>query len=401
MNPNNDTNDDNDDNDDDSTPIIQVDWGAVESAVGFEIPEESRAHFEQTGRYFDFEEGRQADDLPKAEKISENSTDIMNALREHSEWVHPDGDALPQQYISRQGASIGGYLRKFRSDDVDGSELVEPVRDDGEIEPGFDFAVGLRDLVEAAKELDEQCSDWNDEREDVSRPTVALGSWGPDLLGNLYIDVKHSDQEAIEALDTSDLPVESEGIGSMFEKSVVKDTYYATSFRHERYRSTPWASKAYGKRTHRYLEACEENAGIIDMNAGKEEIEPQLRKAGIDFETVGKIDIASLTVTNPPTIYDYKKDGQQRYGVEWTQRVGIDDYVIRSVIFDHYPKKKHLRTALAIEKGRKKLGRETPVEFRCWECGQTTHWLDANGPGGESLSLNERIDQADRQYCGC
>jgi hypothetical protein len=399
MNPSNDTNDDS--NDDDSTPIIRVDWEAVESELGFKVPDESRAHIEHTGSYFDFEPGRQADNLPKAEEITENSADMMNALKAHAKWVHPDGDALPQQYIDQWGARIGSYLRKFRGDDMNVSGLVEPVRDDGEIEPGFDFAVGLRDLVEAAEALDQQCSDWNDGREDVSRPAVSLGSWGPDLLGNLHIGVNHSDREALEALDASDLPVESEGVHSMFERNVVKDTYYGRSFRHERYRSTPWASKAYGKRTHRYLEACEENAGILDINAGKKEVKPQLRKAGIDFETVGKIDMASLTVTNPPTIYDYKKDGQQRYAVEWTQRAGIDDYIVRSVILNRYPKKKHLRTALAIEKGRKKLGRKTPVEFQCWECGRTTHWLDANGPGGESLSLDERIRQADRQYCGC
>jgi hypothetical protein len=399
MNPNNDNDDTNDNND--STPIIQVDWEAVESAVGFEIPNESRAHFEHTGRYFDFEEGRQADDLPKAEKISENSGNMMNALREHSEWVHPDGDALPRRYISRQGASIGSYLRKFQSDDVNGSELVEPVRDDGEIEPGFDFADGLRDLVEAAKELDEQCSDWNDGHEDVSRPTVSVGSLGPDLLGNLHVHVSHTDREPIEALDTSELSVETTGVRSMYDRSVIKDVHYFALFRHERYLSTPWASKAYGKRTHRYLEACEENAGILDINTGKKEIKSQLRKAGIDFQKVGKIDISSLTVTNTPTIIDYEKGGQQRYAVEWTQRSGIDDYVVRSVVFDHYPKEKHLRTALAIEKGRKKLGRKIPVEFRCWECGRSMHWLDANGPGGDSLSLNERINQADRQYCGC
>ena len=395
-----DTNNESTENDD-STPIIQVDWEAVESAVGFEIPDESRAHIEHTGSYFGFEQGGSADDLPKAEEISENSVGMMKALKTHAKWVHPDGDALPQQYIDRWGARIGGYLRKFRSDDVNVPELVKPVRDDGEIEPGFDFAVGLRDLVESAKELDQQCSDWNDRREDVRRPTVSVGSWGPDLLGNLYIDVRHADREPIEALDASGLPVESESIHSMYERSVIKDGYYATSFRHERYRSTPWASKAYGKRTHRYLEACEENAGILDINTGKKEIKAQLRKDGIEFQKVGKIDIASLTVTNPPTIIDYEKDGEQRYAVEWTQRSGIDDYVVRSVIFNRYPKKKHLRTALAIEKGRKKLGGKIPVKFSCWECGQTTHWLDANGPGGESLSLNERINQADRQYCGC
>lgn len=395
-----DTNDESTENNG-STPIIQVDWEAVESAVGFEIPDESRAHIEHTNSYFDFEPGKRADDLPKAEEITENSIDMMKALRAHSEWVHPDGDALPRRYISRKGASIGGYLRKFRGDDVHVPELVEPVRDDGEIEPGFDFAVGLRDLVEAAKELDEQCSDWNDGHEGVSRPTVSVGSLGPDLLGNLHVHVRHTDREPIEALDTSELSVETTGIRSMYDGSVIKDVHYFALFKHERYLSTSWASKAYDKRTHRYLEACEENAGILDINTGKKYIESQLSKAGIDFQKVGKINISSLRITNPPTIIGYEKGGQQRYAVEWTQRSGIDDYVVRSVVFDHYPKKKNLLTALAIQKGRKKLGREIPVEFRCWECGNDTHWLDANGPGGDSLSLNDRINQADRKYCGC
>jgi hypothetical protein len=55
--------------------------------------------------------------------------------------------------------------------------------------------------------------------------------------------------------------------------------------------------------------------------------------------------------------------------------VDIDDFAVIKMYFEHLPSKDEIRTAFTVRKFD-----YHPIEiFRCWECGNLTHWLELDG----------------------
>jgi hypothetical protein len=89
-----------------------------------------------------------------------------------------------------------------------------------------------------------------------------------------------------------------------------------------------------------------------------------------------------------------------KYGVYWISQysvqTAIDDYSIVKYVFSQKPTKDNIITAqnlqsleIEFQSGRKK------IEFKCWECGRFTHWLNVEG------NLFEKLKKLDDLYCGC
>jgi hypothetical protein len=94
-----------------------------------------------------------------------------------------------------------------------------------------------------------------------------------------------------------------------------------------------------------------EEIGYLGENAGKRTLESEFDERGFEHEELGTLELGALDPT--ATLYEYEKDGKTRYGVEWTERPVIDDYVIRSLIFDAEPECEDVATALTIENHRR------------------------------------------------
>lgn len=75
---------------------------------------------------------------------------------------------------------------------------------------------------------------------------------------------------------------------------------------------------------------------------------------------------------------------------------GIDDYGEVNYYFDHSPSLNDIKTAKLIVDVQidfhLKRCKET---FKCWECGNETHWLDVKG------NFFEKVDCLYDRYCGC
>jgi hypothetical protein len=156
------------------------------------------------------------------------------------------------------------------------------------------------------------------------------------------------------------------------------------------------------KRTESYLKAVKESMGYIGTNHGWHTMEEILKKKGIEGGLKQVATYDGYMNTNDIIIYEYEKDGSARYCAELGYQTDIDDYNIETIIFTQRPSREDVITARAINdiECDLKLGRLKP-EFRCWECGCESHWLDISGSNGEKLSLEERLNRWREKYCGC
>ena len=80
--------------------------------------------------------------------------------------------------------------------------------------------------------------------------------------------------------------------------------------------------------------------------------------------------------------------------VETHHRYEIDDFEIIKMWFSHKPTMQEIESAFAIERIEHKLYHSDET-FRCWECGRTTHWTDAEG------DIIEKVRKFEDKYCGC
>lgn len=303
----------------DLPPVIAVDWNAVEAEIGREIDPELRRVIEHEG-------SSSSVVLDRWGYADEASIGLFSALRDHARILHPDrGELHPRYAPFGQLDAVVSAFKVLRGEDLNVGTIVE----DG---PTERFPSLFVDLYDAAVALDEQRMDWPEGR----HPHLSYGSYGPDTVGNLYITAAHPDREALETLVLSDLPVEREHILS-FEGG---DRFRAT-YRHERY---------YGEEEPTVADDRAAEIGFLGANSGKRVLVQDFADEGIEYRERDAPDVDGVPVQL--TLYEYEMGDETRYGVEWTQRVTIDDYVVRSLIFDHRPSESDIQTALLIEEWR-------------------------------------------------
>lgn len=315
----------------DLAPIITVDWKAVESELGREIDDDLRSIVEHEG-------STSSVALDQWGRADASTTPLFTAVREHGRVIHPDLGPLDPRYapLDTMGSAIN-VLRILRGEDRNTGTIIE----DGEDQ---EFAAGLADLYDTAVALDEQRDDWREGQ----HPTIRTGSFGPDQLGNLYINVGVSEQSVVEGINTEGLPIVREQALAHGQKSYSGiEEHYTASFRHERYYSEE-------ERDPTIADERAEEIGFLGSNAGKRTLERDFGENDIDYEEIGPI---ALGPADPDaTLYEYQKGEETRYGVEWTQRIAIDDYVVRSLIFGEKPDTDDIGTALTIEDHRREQG---------------------------------------------
>jgi hypothetical protein len=315
----------------DLAPVITVDWAAVESDIGREIGPDLRRVIEHEG-------STSSVALDKWGYADASSTPLFTAVREHGRVIHPDLGPLDSRYAPLESMSgVINVLRILRGEDRNSGTLIE----DGE---DREYAAGLADLYDAAVALDEQRDDWREGQ----HPAVRFGSFGPDQLGNLYIHVGHDDQSVIEGVNAEGLPVEFEQLSVHGQRSYTStEEHFTAILRHERYYSEEETEPT----------VADERAadiGFLGSNAGKRTLEQGFRERGHEFEEVGTVELGPADPD--ATLYEYEKGEETRYGVEWTERPVIDDYVVRSLIFDERPDTDAVATAVTIEDHRREQG---------------------------------------------
>lgn len=315
----------------DLAPVIAVDWEAVEADTGRTFGDDLRRVIEHEGST-----SRIA--LDKWGYADASTTPLFTAVREHGRVIHPDLGPLEPRYASLGGiGSVTDSLRVLRSEDRNLGAIIE----DG---PDEEYAAGLADLYDVAVALDERRDDWREDQ----HPTIRMGSYGPDQLGNLYIHVGHADQSVIESINVERLPVEHEHLlAHGREGHLNTDEHYTASLRHERYYSEEDTEPT-------IADERAEEIGFLGSNAGKRTLEQDLEANGLEYEQAGTVELGPADPD--AALYRYEKGDETRYGVEWTERPVIDDYVVRSFIFDERPDTDDVGTALAIEDHRREQG---------------------------------------------
>lgn len=315
----------------DLAPVITVDWEAVEVDLVAEIDADLRRVIEHEG-------STSSVALDKWGHADASSTPLFTAVREHGRVIHPDLGPLDSRYAPLESMNgVINVLRILRGEDRNSGTLIE----DGE---DREYAAGLADLYDAAVALDEQRDDWRESQ----HPAVRFGSFGPDQLGNLYIHVGHGDRSVIEGISAEGLPVEVEQLSAHGQRSYTStEEHFTAILRHERYypEEEPEPTVA---------DERADEIGYLGSNAGKRTLEQDFRENGREYEELGAVELGPADPD--ATLYEYEVDGETHYGVEWTQRIAIDDYVVRSLIFDEKPDTDDVGTALTIEDHRREQG---------------------------------------------
>lgn len=308
-----------------------MDWAAVEDDLGRDIGPDLRRVIEHEGSTTSVA-------LDKWGYAGESTTALFAAVREHGRVIHPDLGPLDSRYAPLESMNgVINVLRILRGEDRNSGTLIE----DGE---DREYAAGLADLYDAAVALDEQRDDWREGQ----HPAVRFGSFGPDQLGNLYIHVGHDDRSVIEGINAEGLPVEVEQLSAHGQRSYTStEEHFTAILRHERYYPDE-------KPEPTVADERADEIGYLGSNAGKRTLEQDFGENGIEYEELGTVELGPADPD--ATLYEYQKSEETRYGVEWSQRVAIDDYVVRSLIFDERPNTDDVGTALTIEDHRREQG---------------------------------------------
>lgn len=288
--------------------VVAFDWAAVESEVGRAIPEGLRRHIERThdrsGYHYEREGFGEFD-----------TVGMFAALEAHDHLVLPGRGIIEREVYTPMTHLTAGLRATHYGADLNVGTPVKPV-----IPDGLTFVEGVRDLVDAARALGEQRDDWH------KRPQLQVGSFGPDGLGNCFISLGHVDDAVIDELDVPDTITEHGRRGWTPSFSQDFPEHVEATYRHERYYHHEDAPEPYEE------EAAE--LGLLNTNIGtKTALTGALDRQGISYEQLDDLTVRTLSLW----VYRYEKEGEERYGVEWSKRVAIDDYVLHSLIFDHRP----------------------------------------------------------------
>ncbi|OYR56661.1 hypothetical protein DJ70_08065 [Halorubrum halodurans] len=77
--------------------------------------------------------------------------------------------------------------------------------------------------------------------------------------------------------------------------------------------------------------------GLIGSNTARTPTLNALEDAGIDYEQTGTLTAKRGNRSQEASVYEYEKDGEMRWMVEWSERAGIDEARFCSLIFDREP----------------------------------------------------------------
>lgn len=202
----------------DLSPIITVDWEAVEDDLSHGVETDLRRVIEHTGSTDPYM-------LDKWGYAAEATTALFAALKDHSRVIHPDCGPLDARYAPlRTMRTTISVLRALRGEERVTSTIIEDGGDEG-------YRDGLADLYNAACNLDMRRDDWREGQ----HPTIRQGSYGPDTLGSHYIRVGHDDRSVLNSISVADLPIEREHVVARRDHWDSTEDYFTASFRHERY----------------------------------------------------------------------------------------------------------------------------------------------------------------------
>lgn len=311
----------------DRPSIIIVDWESVESKIDQKVPEEARNIVEATGSQYHLDKWGYGD---------LQSTALFTAIEDNSKWKLPNGTVLNPDIAGPRSLSIDGYLQKYLGTDLNIPTLCDDYDD------SVDFVSGLEDLYESAQELQDHRNEW-----EHGHPTLSLGSYGPDMLGNIYIYLTHTDESVLRDLPLDGLPVFPGKIRVFKNRS--EPDMYAVSLRHERYAPTPEEKREQETGIpQKHTEKAEE-IGLLGSNLGTRTSTPAaLQELSLEYDEKDTITVRGFNVY----LIRYIKEGEERWAAEWSNRVAIDDVVFDSLIFDHKPTPDEVsQGALIVEAG--------------------------------------------------
>ena len=140
----------------------------------------------------------------------------------------------------------------------------------------------------------------------------------------------------------------------------------------------------YSSRSRKYIEAVMKNIGLINYmdtsnGLGGKDGEPS------KFDMVCKYSLYANANTEIGKIQSDLWIAQTCYSIS------VDDFAVIKMYFSRKPSVKDVEAAFQIRRFEKE-----PIEiFKCWECGNTTNWLDIEG------SIERKLDMIKEEYCGC
>ena len=159
------------------------------------------------------------------------------------------------------------------------------------------------------------------------------------------------------------------------------------------------------ERTNGYFEQIKENHDIHDIfgHSGAPQIRSLVEDDGGEVLDTYALSLDEYNREFEVYKYESGKSGRTVWAVTHTVRAGIDEIGTKNILFTSEPSKGDIKSAMELDEAKQAFtwdGLES--EFDCWECGQHTHWLDISNPNEPGkLSLSERVEQAQREYCGC
>ena len=199
---------------DERPTILDVDWDAIEFVTDVDITREFKQYVETSGRYIGFDG---VNPFTPAE--------LRQLLQEYSTWLLPNGVKLDNDYAPYR-LDLGNILRNLHGENVEVGTIIEP-----NVGDPITYGEGVSELQAAAIHLTEQREQWID----GGSPTVERGSFGPDQLGNLYIQAEHTEPDPLVKLSiTGDLSIARENLITSHPPEADRNTY-AVIFRHSRY----------------------------------------------------------------------------------------------------------------------------------------------------------------------
>lgn len=143
----------------------------------------------------------------------------------------------------------------------------------------------------------------------------------------------------------------------------------------------------YGVRTKNYFAAVLSDIGMLSYTEYSDMYDPaQIPK----FEAMSTM---QLTANCEIKIGEY---GEGRYIIEYIVPCNIDSYILVQMVFDHYPSREDITTAIEVESTKKEMRRHGNEEtYKCRGCGRTLHWLDVDG------SFDVKRHSWREKHCDC
>ncbi|MFX3643401.1 MAG: hypothetical protein ACE3L7_32915 [Candidatus Pristimantibacillus sp.] len=154
------------------------------------------------------------------------------------------------------------------------------------------------------------------------------------------------------------------------------------------------------ERSEKYLEIERKNMGLVGSNGGHYGIEDILKKREL-FEKSALKEIrryAGFYGLSDLVIYSYNVGNGISYCAELGYQTSIDDYNVETHIFTQIPSDEDVTLVRLMDEFELDLRltrNGVQAEYRCWECGRNSHWVDIHG------KFKDKVEKLREGYCGC